>query len=318
MKIALIKLGALGDVIRTLPLAEAVKKRFPGSELTWITKPNASEIIETDEYVDHVATTKPEGEFDVLYNFDIDDQATALASEIPAKQKFGFYSEAGYPAAFNPGAEYYLNTIFDDELKKSNKKTYQEMMFQAAELPYEKKPFRINLSEEEKKTMPKEKKVIGIHIGSSPRWPSKGWHDENIKEFVRTMNSKGHKAAIFAGPDDTKKRDKILSELKNEGISVLSNEPSNTLREFASLVNECDAIVCNDSLALHVSMGLNKPTIGLFFCTSPHEVEPYDTLTKLASPRLEEFFPEKMDQYDEDLTKSIAVSSVLEALKKQI
>lgn len=323
MKIVLIKLGALGDVIRTLPLARAIKKKFPDSELTWITKTNAKEIIETDENIDHTVTVKPEQEFDILYNFDIDEQAMSLASEIPAKQKFGFYSESGYPAAFNAGAEYYLNTLFDDELKKSNKKTYQEMMFEAAELPYEKRPFKINLSEQEIQKgrdylKPNEKKLIGIHIGSSSRWPSKAWHQENIKNLVIELHKAGHSPIIFAGPEEVKKKKKLIADLKAEGIEIKSNNSNNTIREFASLVNSCDAIVCNDSLALHIATGLNKPSIGLFFCTSPHEVEPYENLTKISSPRLEEFFPEKMDQYDEGLVRSISVSEVLGKLKNHI
>ncbi|MFH1802107.1 MAG: glycosyltransferase family 9 protein [archaeon] len=326
MKIVLIKLGALGDVIRTLPLAVALKKRFPKSELTWITKPNALEIIKTDKNIDKVLMSKPQEEFDVLYNFDIDKVATTMASEIKAKEKFGFYSDNGYASAFNLGAEYYLNTLFDDELKKSNKKTYQEMMFEVAEIPYEKKRYYIDLTPEEaslgeiflKQNNLVGKKIIGIHIGSSPRWPSKAWHESRINEFIKKIKEQGNEVILFAGPDEIEKRDKILAALKSEGIEVPTNNPHNSTREFAALVNICKAIVCSDSFALHLSIGLEKPTVGLFFCTSPEEVEPYDILTKLVSPKLKEFFPEKMDQYDEGLVKSIDVSEVLERINQII
>ncbi|MBU0977086.1 MAG: hypothetical protein KKD18_01590, partial [Nanoarchaeota archaeon] len=230
MKIALIKLSALGDVIRTLPLAAAIKKKFPESTLTWITKPNAAEVIETDRNVDNVMTSKPTEDFDILYNFDIDEQATSLALQISASQKYGFFSESGYPAAFNLGAEYYLNTLFDDELKKSNRKTYQQMMFEAAALPYDNTPFSITLSEEEIKKgkekltfTTKGEKTIGIHIGSSPRWPSKAWHEDKIKEFVRELNKKNYKAIIFGGPEEVEKQQKMISNLREEGIETYSN-----------------------------------------------------------------------------------------------
>ena len=73
-------------------------------------------------------------------------------------------------------------------------------------------------------------------------------------------------------------------------------------------------MVCSDSLALHVSLALKKPTIGLFFCTSPNEVEDYGVLRKIVSPMLYEFFPEKMDQYSEELVKSISADEVLNAI----
>jgi heptosyltransferase-2 len=322
MKILIIKLGALGDVIRTLPLAAAIKKKNPTSDLTWITKSNAVDIIKTDKNIDYVITITPKEKFDILYNFDIDDTATKMASEINAKQKKGFCFKDGFISAFNLGAEYYLNTLFDDELKKSNKKTYQEMMFEAAELQYEKEKFKINLTSEEiafgknfiSQNNLSGKEIIGIHIGSSPRWPSKAWHENNIINLIKKIKPLKKEIIFFSGPDDQERMERIMQRLRLDRISVLSNNPSNTLREFASLVNICDLMICNDSLALHISMGFGKPTIGLFFCTSPNEVESYDLLTKIISPKLYDFFPEKMDQYNENLVKTISPSEVLEKI----
>jgi ADP-heptose:LPS heptosyltransferase len=71
-------------------------------------------------------------------------------------------------------------------------------------------------------------------------------------------------------------------------------------------------MVCADSFSLHISLALKKPTIGLFFCTSPNEVEGYNLLRKVCSDNLSEFFPERSDIYDENLTKSISSEKVLE------
>ena len=65
-------------------------------------------------------------------------------------------------------------------------------------------------------------------------------------------------------------------------------------------------------MAIHVSLGLKKPTIALFFCTPPWEIEDYGIGKKITSSMLMNFFPEKMDQYDEELVKSISVKEVLE------
>ena len=70
-----------------------------------------------------------------------------------------------------------------------------------------------------------------------------------------------------------------------------------------------------DSFALHVSLALKKQTIGFFFCITPNEIEDYGLLKKLTSPFLYDFFPEKMDVYDENLTKSISAEEVLSALE---
>lgn len=322
-KILMIKLGALGDVLRTIPIAREIKSRFPDSEFTWITKPNAAGFLKRFDFIDAVLSTPPNSleTYDYLYNFDIETEALALATSLHARNKFGFYESGGYPAAYNLGAEYYLNTLFDDELKKQNRRTYQEMMFDAADLPVSGEPLAISLTESEKLHAIQFAQdhhlgdhVVGVHIGSSPRWPSKSWHEDNFIELILLLKKSGREVLLFAGHDDVEKQSRIVSVLKRENISIITNDPHNTLGEFAALLSLCENVVCNDSLALHLALGLGKKTVALFFCTSPDEVEGYGLLTKLVAPRLYEFFPEKSDQYDDELVKSISVKEVISAL----
>ncbi len=326
MKICVIKLGADGDVLRTLPVIEAIKKNHENSEIMVITKGEIKTLIENQEFIDNVLSVPYFGpdEFDYLYNFDIDKTALELAEKIKASRKYGFFDESGYPAPYNLGAEYYLNTLFDDEVKKENKKTYQEMMSMVAEIPYEKKKYTLKIeskdreyAEEFKKINNLEnKRIIGIHIGAGKRWPSKAWHSEEIKKFVKSVKNRGYEIILFAGLIESEKQEKIISDLSKVGIKTYTNNPSNSMGEIVSLMNLCDLIVCADSFALHVSIGLGKKTIGLFFCTSPDEVESYGLLTKIVSPKLEEYFPERMNEYNEELTKSISAEEVFEKVEE--
>jgi D-glycero-D-manno-heptose 1,7-bisphosphate phosphatase len=326
-RILIIKLGAKGDVVRTLPLLIAIKEKYPDSKITWITKSYCREILETSPHITKILTLPIDElseKFDILFNFDVDEEATKMASKIIAEKKYGFYRENSYPVAFNFPSEYYLNTIFDDHLKKTNKKTYQEMMFDIAELPYKKQHHPIYLNEKDmeysrdfaNKNNINPKKLIGIHIGSSPRWPSKAWDQERIKEFIIKVKDKGYDIILFGGPDEVERHEKFAKELNNQGIKIFRNNPSNTDREFLSLMNLCSNIICSDSFALHISLALKKPTICLFFCTSPNEIEDYGLLKKIVSPRLNEFFPEKQDEYDKELTRSISADEVLNVIEK--
>lgn len=323
MRILIIKLGAKGDVVRTLSLLPAIRRRFPNSEITWVTKPGISELLSKQKGIDKVLAIpcEPEGQFDVAYNLDIEREATELLEKANAKEKYGFSRSGDYPSAINAGAEYYLETIFDDELKKNNKKTYQEMMFGLAEIPCTKERYSIDLDEESKafaNSFLKEKgllgkKIIGVHMGSGPRWPSKAWSESRIKEFVSGVVEKGFEVILFGGPDEKERHERFVSDLDSDDLRIF---PANGLSdlEFAALISHCSYVVCSDSFALHISLGMGKKTIGLFFCTSPDEVEGYGILKKVVSPMLYDFFPERMDVYDEGLTSSISAREVLEAL----
>ncbi len=326
-KILIIKLGAKGDVVRTLPLLIEIKEKYPDSEIIWITKSQCREILETSPYISKILALPinfnelPE-KFDALFNFDMEEDAAQLADKIKSDKKYGFFMENGYPSAFNFPSEYYLNTLFDDELKKKNKKTYQEMMFEVAELSYKKQHHPLYLTEKDKeyskdfasKNNIDAKNLIGIHIGSSPRWPSKAWHQERIKEFITKAKENGYSILLFGGPDESERHEKFAEELNQQGIKIFRNNPSNTDKEFFSLMNLCSKIICSDSFALHVSLSLKKPTVCLFFCTSPDEVEDYGILKKIISPKIYDFFPERQDEYNEELTKSISADEVLSAL----
>lgn len=326
--VCIIKLGADGDVIRTLPLIKGIKQKYPESHLTWITKGDIATLLALVKGIDVVARTPYHGldTFDVLYNADVDPEALELAERLQADKKYGYHAVDGFPTAYTPGGEYYLNTMFDDDLKKSNTKTYQAMLFASMELPYHTDYVGIPLSEEDKmqahtwarEQHVKTSKLIGIHMGASHRWPSKVWHPDCVKAFIRLASEKGYTLLLLGGPNEQHSHATLVEALHREKITVLRNDPLNSKRVFAGLLSLCKVVVCGDSLALHLAVALRKPVVGLFFCTSPAEVEDYGLVTKLVSPLLPDFFPERSDQYDEALTKSITPAQVLEAVEKKM
>src|SRR3989344_7893065 len=106
IRIVIIKLGAKGDVVRTLPILEALKKKYKNCEITWITKENALEIFNNNRGVDKLVAIEDEKEvrelcnnkeFDLLINLDVEKEACSLADKIKADEKKGFFlDESGY------------------------------------------------------------------------------------------------------------------------------------------------------------------------------------------------------------------------------
>jgi len=326
--ICVIKLGADGDVLRTLPLLKGIKRAHPESHITWITKGDIATLLTLVKDIDVVARVPYHGldTFDILYNADVEKEALDLAEHLHADVKYGYHDVDGFPVSYTTGGEYYLNTMFDDDLKKTNTKTYQEMIFATMELAHHTDYLGITLSQDDKaraQTWAREHHVktstlIGLHMGASSRWPSKVWHPECVKAFIRSAYEKGYTVLLFGGPGEQHTQTTLVEELNKEKIHVLRNDPLNSKRVFAGLLSLCKVIVSGDSLALHLAVALRKPVVGLFFCTSPAEIESYGLVEKLVSPLLPDFFPERSDQYDEKLTRSIAPAEVLLAVEKHL
>ena len=55
-RVLIIRLGALGDVVRTLPAVASLRTLYPGSHLTWLVEPAAAGAVEAAGLVDEVLT----------------------------------------------------------------------------------------------------------------------------------------------------------------------------------------------------------------------------------------------------------------------
>ena len=51
-RVLIIRLGALGDVVRTLPAAAALRSLYPGAHLTWLVEPAAAGVVDAADIVD--------------------------------------------------------------------------------------------------------------------------------------------------------------------------------------------------------------------------------------------------------------------------
>ena len=96
-RILIIKLAAIGDVLRTTPILPVLKKKYPQSYITWITDKSSLQVLEENPYIDRLLTANYENalrlqveEFDVLICLDKDTVASSLASIVKADQKLGF------------------------------------------------------------------------------------------------------------------------------------------------------------------------------------------------------------------------------------
>jgi len=313
-RILIIKLGAMGDVIRTTSLLKNIRKKYGDVQITWLVNKESKELVNADRVLvynqDNVLRLQNE-EFDILFSLEHDVPGSAIANLIKAKEKYGYYLDKdGHPNYFNESARFYLERVFSNFVNKNNNRTYQDMMSEVCELSYSKEECFINFDEEygkeflRKNHLGMSDKFIGIHMGSAPRWPSKVWSKSKLIEFVKKIEGN---VILFAGPNEAKLQKELASEL-----NVYVNNPNNSVREFISLVNLCDVMVVNDSLALHVSIALKKKAIALFFCTPPWEIEGYGRVKKIVSGLLDKYF--YTDEYVEELVNSISVEEVFGSL----
>src|SRR5512146_1655135 len=74
-RILIINLDAMGNVLATTSLLPAVKRKYPVSDITWITLKNAAPLLANNPFIDRVYLWEPESwlilqrqAFDVVMN----------------------------------------------------------------------------------------------------------------------------------------------------------------------------------------------------------------------------------------------------------
>lgn len=311
-KILIIKLGAIGDVLRTTPVLEALREKYKDCHITWLVDEESKEILTSVDKVlvynqETILRLKQE-KFYAMYNFEIDTPATLVANIVKAKKKYGYYfSKDGKTDFYNKSSGYYWERANSDYVNRNNIKSYQQMIFEIAELEWKKQDYYLRIEDTGyAEKFKKSKKLIGINIGSSKRWVAKQWGKKKIEEFINKIK-KDYDIILLGGKQEEKEKKELAEKLK-----VQENDSNNSLKEFLEVINKCDLIISGDTMAMHAALALKKPTISLFFCTPFSEIEGYGRLKKLVSPLLNDFF--YTDEYDEKLANSISVESVLKAV----
>jgi len=294
-RVLIIKLDAVGDVLRTTSILPALREKYPGSRITWITKGPSLPLFFNNPCVERVFDLADAGlvlgtdEFDLVINLDASPLSSRLAAMARGGEKLGYlYSEKGNVHPANAEAlEWFLLGIFDD-LKKENRKTYQAIALEICGLPpgSDKRPILV-LGEEEgrlaldfaRKSGLKGSPVFGFNTGAGGRWEHKKWTMEGYLNLARLLKKEFPDCAIllYGGPEERERN----ARLKESFPEFIDTGTGNSLREFSSLIGLCDLLVTGDTLAMHIAIALKKKLVVLFGPTSAPEIELYGSGEKL-------------------------------------
>jgi heptosyltransferase-2 len=298
-RILIIKLGAMGDVLRTTFLLNGLKEFYRKSEISWIVDPKNATVLEGNNLIDKII---PNDEnvtkylvtnfFDIVINLDLAFESLSLAKLSNKERVLGFtLDDKRNILASNNYAKEWLKTSTYDELKKANTFTYQYYMSKIAELPKDNYgiivPLQKNSIEKAEQflkdnNIKQDKKIIGINPGAGKRWKLKKWTSKGFIETTKYFSQKGYFVLLLGSNQDKSEIDLILKE---NIPNVISTGVDNTIPDFFAKINLCDIVLCGDTMALHAAAGLKKNIVALFGPTSVNEIEIYSKGVKIQSDK---------------------------------
>src|ERR1035437_648243 len=340
-KIIIIKLEAIGDVLRTTSILHAIKDKYPESHITWLTKSASKDIFKNNPLVDNcLFFEEPDLNsrlstevFDLVLHPDASPTSAAIAAAIKAKEKKGYImNHLGKVVPIDDIGIEWLEMGAFDQLKKTNKKSYQQIIHEILGLDYKKGEIIINLDDKEKdfsakfytdNHLNKYDFIIGINTGASLRWRFKQWRHEGYNELISILSKKKDTCILLYGGNEEKETNQ---NLKLKFPNVIDTGSNNSLREFFALTDLSDIMITGDTMALHAATALKKKVICFFGPTSSNEIEDYGRIKKI-TPDMDclvcykqdcDFVPNCMDLISTNMIHRIILETIEEITKERI
>ena len=295
--IILIKIGALGDVVRTSYLVNTLKRKFNYS-ITWITDKSSHELLKYNPNIDTLLyqDSKLPEEADILICLEDQYEYVRLGNQIQSKKIIGSYIDDNNNIKYTDDTKEWfdmsliskLGITAADNLKKNNLKSYNEIFskilnIQVSDIKpeffYDEK-YNNTLSENKS-----ENKVIGLNLFAGKRWPSKEIPMSTIKPLLSSiskyLDSKtiDYSYILFCDDSNMDRADEIISPNKE---IIIKNTNSNVL-DFSANIKNCDYIITTDSLGMHLAIANSVNHLSFFSPTSANEIDDFGYAKKVLS-----------------------------------
>ncbi len=145
--------------------------------------------------------------------------------------------------------------------------------------------------------------LLGVMPGAA-RGPAKRWPVERYADLAqRWAHETGGSVVAMGAGSDSLAADSIVGAAQR-GLNLAGKT---SLAEWAASVEECDAVVCNDSGGMHLAAAFGRPVVAVFGATDPRVTGPLGPRARVVQgegPRAR-----SISRSDEDAVKRLAAIS---------
>jgi heptosyltransferase-2 len=335
-RILILKLGALGDVVRTSFFLPGISRKYINAKISWLTEKNAADLLRFNPFVDKIYTVDDSAElvyqyFDLVFSCDEDSKAMKALSEIKHTELIGAYQdESGVVTYTRNSSGWFDMSLISmygkasaDKLKKENQKSHSQIWSEILEIEVGKPPFIYNSTVLERRMSIRfncQYFNVGLNSAAGKRWPSKSLSVHETVSLInlllsKPVNSKPVRIVLLGGPEE-RERHKFLMERFPTG-TVVDSGNDNDLLVFSAIIKNCDYIVTSDSLALHLAIGQAKMSLSFYAPTSAAEIECFNLGVKVVSSK-DDYCSYKKEVDTSDITAVRIYSTLIEHIQRHI
>ncbi len=295
-RILIVRLGAIGDVIHTLPALAALRHALPHAHLTWAVErggaakllggnPSLDDLIELDLRGWRKSLTTSETlsairanvnrlraeKFDLSLDFQglLKSALVPWLSRIP--RRIGFTKEA----LREPASRWLLNESVaaddDDHVIKKNLRLVAHLGCDiSGELEF---PIALDVEDEQfaDEQLDRCDGALAI-LNPGGGWPTKLWHTSEFAAIAdRLWEAYGIRSAITYGPGELSLAQAVVGQSRTGAAFPLAS----TLKQFLALARRAKLFLGGDTGPMHLAAAAHTPIVALFGPTSARRNGPF-------------------------------------------
>lgn len=283
--ILVIKLGALGDIILSLPSIRAIRNKFPNARIKVLTEIDKREIFANSPYINDVMVCDLKGrdkgargllriasklryeDFDMVIDLQNNKNSHILSFLSWAPKRYGYD---------NGKFSFLLNRKIKDTASPLNPISHQARILKLAGILEVDSALEMWTAKEDEEWAEKfleshwvdpKSKIVAINLGSSLRWATKLWPVEYFVDIANTLSRDYGARILIVGSGEEKNRAReFLKYAKCKPINALGKT---TIPKLAAMLRRSSVLITSDSAPLHIAASVNTPVVALFGPTNP-------------------------------------------------
>lgn len=290
-RVLIVLLGAIGDVVRALPLLGRIRRAWPDAWIAWAVEPKSAPVLQDHPWLDEAIVYDRAGapwtflsflarvragRFDLTLDLQrhLKSGVTSMASAAPVRIGFNRANTKEFNHRFS------TRQIAPQPNMRLKLEQYQAFG-EALEIPPTPIDFGLiptRVERERARAMLGEapRPLLGVILGSS--WPSRVYFPEQIAAAIRLLGQSENGARPFypvllGGPGERKIASAVIRELG--GAAALDLSGRTTLRDLMAIFPECDAAFRPDSGPMHIAAAVGCPVVSLWGATAPERSAPW-------------------------------------------
>ena len=296
----MVRLGAVGDVVRTLPAAAGLRAQWPKAYLAWLVEPASASVLRGQPWLDEVLVFPREelaralrhGRLPALARaasafarqlrgarFDLVVDFHAILKSALLARLSGAPRRVSYARPFAREGAAWLATerarLFPP--KQSRFERNEALLrFLASEVELPARPLTVPAAalERMRLLLGSEPAPVVIHPGTSDATPYKRFPAAGYGAVARALAAEGVRCVVSSGPAASD-REMAGAVLAAAGASARPAPATPTLLDLAALFAHARLYLGADSGPMHVASLVGTPVVQLLGPTCPIENAPY-------------------------------------------